>query len=340
VSWYDARERHATRSEYRLYYPSNAVMKAASEGDALFVALRTDDSIMFIVAPKDSTIEQQLLWLFGLPQQQSLLRVRAQEFTGDDGGKLEFAVRYILEELGIEPEEPEVDELDAVLEKYGDAFPTMAEFSSLARSTLKNVSPHDDPDEVIVKWMEREETLFRRLERRIIAKRIRKGFGEGAEPDVDGFVGFSLSVQNRRKARAGAALENHLEELFKARKILHGRGCATELKNKPDFLFPGCSYYLDMSFPDAWLSMLAAKSTLKERWRQILAEADRIPEKHLLTLSPGISVNQTTQMQAEKLRLVVPKGLHETYQPTQRSWLMTLGQFIELVQVRQKAAQL
>ena len=336
ASWYDARERHPTRSEYRLYYPNNAVMRAASEGDTLFVALRADASIMFIVVPKDSTVEQQLLWLFGLAQQRSLLRVQAQEFVANDDGKLDFAVRHILEELGIEPEEPEADELDAVLEKYGTAFPSMAEFSALARGSLRSVNAHDDPDDVIVRWMDREEMLFRRLERRIIEKRINRGFGEGTAVDVDGFVGFSLSVQNRRKARAGAALENHLAELFSARKVLYGRGCTTELRNRPDFLFPSCESYDNSSFPEACLSMLAAKSTLKERWRQVFSEANRIPEKHLMTLSPGISFNQIAQMQAERLRLVVPSNLHQTYHPTQRGWLMSLSQFIELVQARQK----
>ena len=42
--------------------------------------------------------------------------------------------------------------------------------------------------------------------------------------------------------------------------------------------------------------MLAVKSTCKDRWRQILAEADRLPVKHLLTLEPGISVAQTDEM--------------------------------------------
>ena len=82
--------------------------------------------------------------------------------------------------------------------------------------------------------------------------------------------------------------------------------------------------------------MLGAKSTLKERWRQIFSEADRIEHKHLLTLSPGVSVNQTEQMKAGKVRLVVPAGLHQTYQPSQRSWLMNVSQFLELVMDRQK----
>jgi hypothetical protein len=43
-------------------------------------------------------------------------------------------------------------------------------------------------------WMEREEILFRTLEKHLLGDQLRKGFAE----DVDGFIAFSLSVQNRR----------------------------------------------------------------------------------------------------------------------------------------------
>lgn len=83
--------------------------------------------------------------------------------------------------------------------------------------------------------------------------------------------------------------------------------------------------------------MLGAKSTLKDRWRQVLSEAVRIEEKHLLTLEPGISENQTNEMQAKKLQLVVPQRLHATYRPAQRAWLMSLVDFVPLVRSRQEA---
>ena len=41
---------------------------------------------------------------------------------------------------------------------------------------------------------------------------------------------------------------------------------------------------------DAWV-----KSTCKDRWRQVLSEADRIPNKHLFTLEAAISENQTSK---------------------------------------------
>ncbi len=52
--------------------------------------------------------------------------------------------------------------------------------------------------------------------------------------------------------------------------------------------------------------MLGVKSTCKDRWRQVLSEAARIPDKCLLTVEPGISENQTNEMQANRLQLVLP----------------------------------
>jgi hypothetical protein len=91
-------------------------------------------------------------------------------------------------------------------------------------------------------------------------------------------------------------------------------------------------------FPPGRLTLLGAKSSCKDRWRQVLSEAARIPEKHLLTLEPGISVNQTDEMKQERLQLVLPKSIHETYQASQRNWLMSVSGFIDLALSRQTSA--
>ena len=335
LSWYDSRANDPKRSaEWRLYYQSNSVTEMMKPGDTLFVARRPDDRLLFVVTPDGTTIQSQLLWLFGLSEQPGL-QFEQRELTADGGGELDFAARYILDELGIDAEEPEADLLDGLIAPFGLKFPTTRVFSELARSSLREVSARDEPDAALMAWMEREELMFRRLERRIVAERIANGFLSAGDADVDGFLGFSLSVQNRRKARAGQALENHLEALFVANGIRYARGAETENKNKPDFLFPGQAEYRDDCFEPAKLTMLGAKSTLKDRWRQVLSEAVRIPEKHLLTLAPGISENQTDEMRAKHLQLVIPRQLHTTYRPAQQAWLMDVASFVALVAGRQ-----
>ncbi|ARW15958.1 type II restriction endonuclease [Komagataeibacter europaeus] len=334
LSWYDARRRHPTRTEYRLYYSSNEVTEIMAPGDIFFLAMRQDGSALLIIVPADSTVQNQLFWLFGLDSL-SETGFAFQEIEGSHDPELNFAARYILDELGVEPAEPEADTLDRLIEPFGLRFPTTRVFSDLARRSLPHISARDNPDNALVTWMEREEQLFRRLERRIVAEKINAGFQGHDGADVDGFLSFSLSVQNRRKARAGSALENHLEAVFQENDIRYVRGAETENRNKPDFLFPDKQAYADPTFPADRLTMLGSKSTLKDRWRQVLSEAVRISQKHLLTLEPGISENQTDEMQAKELQLVLPETLHTTFRPTQQAWLMNVAEFIDLVRSRQ-----
>lgn len=336
MSWSNVRKGKPRPPEYHLYYSTNAVTEAMAVGDLLIIALQRDGSFLTIVTPATGAVQNQLLWLFGLepPEEQN---VTVQHLDAEHDTELGFAARYILDELSIEPEEPEADRLDRLIEPYGLAFPKTKVFSELARRSLPEVSAIDDPDGALVDWLDQEERLFRRLERRIVAERIGNGFQAAGVIDVDGFLSFSLSVQNRRKARAGQALENHLEAVFLAQGIRFARGAQTENRNKPDFLFPGVANYADAAFPDARLTMLGAKSTLKDRWRQVLSEARRIDQKHLLTLEPGVSENQTDEMRAKSLQLVIPRRLHETFRPSQREWLVDLARFLEIVRSRQDA---
>lgn len=334
VSWYDARRQHPTRTEYRLYYPGNEVTGLMQPGDAFFFALRRDGTVLAVFTPGEGTVENQLVWLFGLDEDPQGGFVFS-DIEADKAKEIGFAARYILEELGIEADEPEADLLDTLIEPFGLFFPTTRIFSELARSSLPGVSALEDPDAALVEWMEREEALFRRLERRVVEARISEGFHGDGGADVDGFLSFSLSVQNRRKSRAGQALENHLEAVFTAHEIRHARGAETENRNKPDFLFPGQTEYRDPQFDASRLTMLGSKSTLKDRWRQVLSEAVRIEHKHLLTLEPGISEHQTSEMQTKQLQLVVPRSIQATYRPGQQEWLMGLADFIEVVRVRQ-----
>lgn len=334
MSWSNVRKGKPRAPEFHLYYSTNPVTEMMRVDDALFIALRRDGSLLAIVTPAESTIQNQLLWLFGL-HEQPMFAFTFQPIAEANDAELDFVARYILDELGIVPEEPDARALDALIEPFGLTMPSTRVLSDLARASLPHTDPVKDPDHALVAWMDREEQLFRRLERRLVAERIAGGFFTPEGADVDGFLSFSLSVQNRRKARAGQALENHLEAIFVAHGIQHRRGAATENRSKPDFLFPGPMQYRDPGFPPGRLTMLGAKSTAKDRWRQVLSEADRIADKHLLTLEPGISENQTQEMQARRLQLVVPARLHATYRPAQQAWLIDLAAFLALVRGRQ-----
>lgn len=325
LTWYDSRKNHPTRTEHRLYYPSTPVSEAAREGDLLVIGKRSDGRLLALIAAAGTTAENQIKWLFGLDLDNAG-RFSVVEIKDSKDAPLNIAAKFVLEELEIEVE-PASEFLALLLKRFPTGFPTTQVFSAFARDTLKDVSPLDDPDRALVAWMEREEVLFRTLERHLVADRIQRGFGS----DVDSFISYSLSIQNRRKARAGFALENHIERILKDYKLRYTRGAHTENKSRPDFLFPGEHEYGDPSFAINKLKMLGVKSSCKERWRQVLAEAKKIKSKHLLTLEPGISTSQTNEMRQKSLRLVLPQSVHASYAPNQKDWLLNVGEFIALV---------
>ena len=327
LTWYDARENHPTRSEYRLFFPTTNVSKLANVDDILFIALKPDKTILVIIVPNNSTITSQLVWLFGVDIGDKFSI--SDNFDSEDK-KLEYASKYILEQIGITVEEQKTAYLDEMLNLFDGRFPTTKEFSAYARSTLDEVSTSDDPDTVLLSWLNREEELFKTLEKHIIQTKLTLGFA-----DVDEFISYSLSVQNRRKSRVGQSLENHFEEILKSRNIRYDRTKITENKSKPDFIFPSINQYHDVNFPTEKLTMLGAKSTCKDRWRQVLAEADRIEHKHLLTLEAAISTNQTNEMMQKNLQLVIPKPIHKTYTPLQQDWLMDVNTFISMLLEKQ-----
>ena len=331
---YDARRLQPRRAaEWRLYYPSNSVTEVMKEGDMLFLAGGSDlETLYFIVTSQASTSERQLSWLFDLYPQDGPFVSRS--LAGDEG-ELDFAGRFILEELELDVEVHDEDRLDEIIEPFGTHFPSTRDFSSAARRTAPEVNAEDDPDTALIAWLDHEEAMFRRLERRIVTERLGKWFEGNETPDVDEFVKFSLSVHNRRKSRMGYALENHLGAIFQASRIAYVRGAVTEIGNKPDFLFPSIeAYWAAPETGDACLTVLGAKSTCKERWRQVLPEAAKVPEKHLLTLEPGVSEAQTNQMKESHLQLVVPVPIQSTYTGTQIDWLWSLKTFIETVRDR------
>jgi hypothetical protein len=257
-----------------------------------------------------------------------------RDFTEEDT-QLNFAGQYIITSLGFEVPDTAPDFLEDLINRFGVSFPTTAEFSAYARSTLTDVSPTEEPDNTLMAWLEREELLFKTLEKHIVALKLQQGFGTQGT-DVDEFISFSLSVQNRRKSRAGFAFENHLAQIFNACEIQYSKGAKTERNNKPDFLFPGINYYHNAEFTTQLLTMLGVKTSAKERWRQVLAEADRIGNKHLITLEPAISRNQTDEMIAQNLQLVLPQPLMETYTEEQQTSLITLFDFIGILREKQQ----
>ncbi len=215
-------------------------------------------------------------------------------------------------------------------------FPNARDMSSKAREIQSAVYDHDEfiqnaPDRKILSWLNTEYQMFKDIEEAQFGKIISKGFD-----DMESFLSLANSVLNRRKSRAGKSLEFHLEALFQGNNLQYESQAITEEKKRPDFLFPGGKEYHDFTFPTNKLVVLGAKTTCKDRWRQVVTEADRVKTKYLCTLQQGISSNQLSEMKAENIVLVVPEAYISMYPMEYRSDILSIKTFISYVQEIQR----
>ncbi len=182
-------------------------------------------------------------------------------------------------------------------------------------------------DKRILRRRECEFELFRSIEEAIELPRIREGF-----INVEDFISKAQTILQRRKARAGLSLELHTRAIFIEEGLKEDKDfsydCESEPGRKPDFLFPSETAYKDINYSSGKLRMLAVKTTCKDRWRQILNEADRIETKHLFTLQEGVSENQYKEMAEANVKLVVPEPLIVRYPKKVQPDLQTLESFM------------
>ena len=187
-----------------------------------------------------------------------------------------------------------------------------------------------NPDNVLLGWLDTEYALFKYMEEKVYSNILAQPFSS-----IDTFVAMANEVLNRRKSRAGKSLEHHLADIFTHNNLLFEEQVVTEENKKPDFVFPNGKCYHNITFPGDLLTVLGAKTTCKDRWRQVLNEADRVDDKYLFTLQQGISSNQLKEMKDYNLHLVVPHKYLTSFPKEYRDGISDLSTFIGMVRERQ-----
>jgi hypothetical protein len=198
-------------------------------------------------------------------------------------------------------------------------FPTGRELTTEA---IQRSAAGGEPDRRLVERYRCEFGLFKVVEVAHVMPLVESGF-----TSVDNFLTVAQAVANRRKSRAGRSLELHLARIFDEERVTYDSGRPTEGNRRPDFVFPSIAEY----HAGRPTRMLGVKTSVKDRWRQILDEAALIPEKHLFTLAEGVSRQQYDQMAGSGVRLVVPKANLSKFPEAVRSELITLAEFVHLV---------
>ena len=186
-------------------------------------------------------------------------------------------------------------------------------------------------DERLVRRRECEHEIFRFVEEASVLPQVQNGFS-----NIEEFLSVAQTVLQRRKVRSGRSLELHVKQLLIEENLIENSHFSYQPKlidkTKPDFIFPSEEAYNNEKFSSQNLRVLAVKSTIRDRWRQVLEEAKRVSTKHLLTVQEGVSKDQFQQITEANVRLVVPKPIHSKYPKEVRSGLMTLQDFIDEVE--------
>lgn len=284
-------------------------------GDLLIMAKQSDDDYEGFVLSTEDEIESFITY-FNLSMEQRNQMIEIYLHLSEDE-RLQASIN------------------DAIINL--NDFPQTIEMGKMAQSIynrLHNVSEKDvckTPDKILLKWYDTELSLFRSLEEKIYHPIYTMPF-----TDCQSLIDFSNRILNRRKSRAGKSLEHHLSAIFTAEKLIFEEQAVTENNKKPDFLFPNSICYHNFEFPTEYLTILGAKTTCKDRWRQVINEADKVEEKYLFTLQQGISKNQLKEMADERVKLVVPKSHVDSYPEEYRNSLNTLSGFISIVKAKQE----
>lgn len=298
-----------TRNEYRItrFGRGFPFLHTEHTGDLFVLVKLTDEDYAAYVLSSEDEINS-FLDAFSMSPTDTGSIIQKDDISLDS--KTEIAFEHFIKSLSMD-------------------FPTSYDMSAVARHIFNEVYNHkeniiENPDKEIISWIDMEYRMFRKLEYARYGEMITKGF-----TSVEHFIEIANTVLNRRKSRAGKSLEHHLAAMFDGNRLEHAFQPRTEGNKRPDFLFPNEASYHDARYPSNKLIFLAAKTTCKDRWRQILNEANRIGEKHLFTLQQGISAQQLDEMAVEKVILVVPQPYIDTYPKEKRDSIWTLRKFIQ-----------
>ncbi len=298
-----------TRNEYRItrFDRGFPFLRTEHTGD-LFVFVRfSDEDYCGYVLETEAEINE-FLNAFGMSPTDTGTIIPKEEIRLDT--KAEIAIMQFIDSLTVD-------------------FPVSSEMSATARHIFNEVYDHEEniiknPDKELISWINMEYRLFRKIEYARYGDMITRGFSS-----VEHFIEIANMVLNRRKSRAGKSLEHHLSAMFDGNGLKYVAQPKTEGNKRPDFLFPNEAAYHNANYPVDKLVFLGSKTTCKDRWRQVINEANRISEKHLFTLQQGISAQQLEEMAEEKVILVVPQPYIDTYPKEKWNTIWNLRKFIE-----------
>lgn len=173
----------------------------------------------------------------------------------------------------------------------------------------------------VIEW-----DLFREFQRRERAVQlVRSVFGDTPEepgmkavirrivdavPQIDAIM---LSASQQRKSRAGYSFEHQIEAMLTAAAVPFGKQVVMDAtKRRPDFVLPSLPHFRRPLKGAERGLILSAKTTLRERWKQVESEMGGGADLFLATVDENIAATAIEAMAAMNIRLVVPEALKKS----------------------------
>lgn len=211
--------------------------------------------------------------------------------------------------------------LDAVLQQYG-SIPEPGQIGAdarnewLQRHQLESLDPWSirRPGDAIMEISrDIEFTLYRRYELQRRAAELVAILSDGSDlvravvhrfADIDRIF---LSASQQRKTRAGRSFEQHIAASLRAGRIRFTEQAVTGGR-RPDFVMPDVATLRNPRRDAAEALVMAAKTTLRERWKQVSSERLNC-DVFLATVDDRVPAKSIGEMAEAGIRLVVPESL-------------------------------
>lgn len=200
----------------------------------------------------------------------------------------------------------------------GAAITALAQSTWLAADARRSFDPFalDHPgNDLRQLTTEIEFTIYRSHELRFrAAQALEIIFRDGVAPTTEQIVQrvvrnfiplyqVMLNASQQRRTRVGTGFEAHIRRMLEAGHIPHEEQAVVSTR-RPDFVLPNKVLYANRS---ADALVLAAKTTLRERWKQVPME-QRNCTVFLATMDEKVTISAVREMAGLQISLVVPEA--------------------------------
>jgi hypothetical protein len=176
---------------------------------------------------------------------------------------------------------------------------------------------HDPGDVLFELTRVREFSLYKQDEAKTFgAQLVRALVGEGRSLNrkalvtslierFDVFYDICKSAKQARSSRAGGSFEFHMGTALKDGGVPHSPQVVFD-GSRPDFVLPSGSVYANLHYRNDLALVLTLKTTLRERWKQVVSESTGCPI-FLATLDESVPGSTLDKLERSGITLVVPE---------------------------------